>query len=320
MHESRSDVFTKARNIDSPVARREWVQAATRRFQAELTRLKSNTDLLVITSEHFHSRLRSVDEVKRVYDLLAPFSDDIEIVVYLRRQDRLAVSLFSTKCRGDFSQFEILPDPKSVDEHYYNYRLLIDRWSSVFGADKIVVRNYDAVTRGDSRLLLDFIDVAGLPNEIEYEFPPKQNQGLSGRAQAGLLYLNSAVSTVTAYDVALKRHVSEMLRDMYPGEEMLPSRADAEAFYDLYRASNSSLARTYLSSEILFDEDFSRYPEEGCDVEKLDEVRSEVLKIVVEHSRDMFKIPIRNNRIDTYYLFRTLPYTVRKQLKRMFFR
>ncbi|RZJ41201.1 MAG: hypothetical protein EON87_16640, partial [Brevundimonas sp.] len=51
---------------------------------------------IIFSSEHCHSRLTTIEEVQALHDLLQPLFDQVQVVVYLRRQDRVATSLYST--------------------------------------------------------------------------------------------------------------------------------------------------------------------------------------------------------------------------------
>lgn len=65
---------------------------------------------LLISSEHFHSRLLEIDEIVSLKKLLEPYVDNFRVIAYLRRQDRLAVSSFSTKIKAGAVNPMIFPE------------------------------------------------------------------------------------------------------------------------------------------------------------------------------------------------------------------
>ena len=75
-----------------------------KRFGQELDQA-GNWHTLVITSELITSRLHTEFEVTRLLTLLQSHVDEIEVVLFLRRQDRLAVSRFSSALRAGFDDF-----------------------------------------------------------------------------------------------------------------------------------------------------------------------------------------------------------------------
>jgi hypothetical protein len=99
----------------------------------------SNIHSWVISNEHLHSRLTSVTMVSRVKQFLAEKFDDIEVIVHLRPQIDVAMSLASTAARlgmkvglNDFLD-------KDSSNLYYDYELLVKRWETVFGANCLTI-------------------------------------------------------------------------------------------------------------------------------------------------------------------------------------
>ena len=64
----------------------------------------------IFCSEHCHSRLTSPSEVDTLRDFLGGFFDDVRVGVYLRRQDQVALSLYSTRLKsGDVEHRDPAP-------------------------------------------------------------------------------------------------------------------------------------------------------------------------------------------------------------------
>ncbi len=57
---------------------------------------REKPDILIISSEYLSSRMDNPDELERLKAFLNQFSEDITVIVYLRRQDKFFESLYST--------------------------------------------------------------------------------------------------------------------------------------------------------------------------------------------------------------------------------
>jgi hypothetical protein len=121
---------------------------------------RDRPELIVLSAEHFSSRLKRPD-ILRLADALSAF--DTTILYYARRQDDLAVSSFSTSlCAGTRGWFD--PRRVSPDSRYYNHLSLADDWAAGFGAARIRVRAFDSLARGIEGDFIEVIDAepAGL--------------------------------------------------------------------------------------------------------------------------------------------------------------
>ena len=81
---------------------------------------------MIISNEHCHSRLLTPSAIQRLKDLLTPFCPNIEVQVYLRRQDQLAVSLHSTRLKLG-GEGPIFPDTAPALPLYFALDKLLPR-------------------------------------------------------------------------------------------------------------------------------------------------------------------------------------------------
>lgn len=239
-----------------------YVATAMQRLDAEIA--ASGADKVVLSNEHCHGRVSGGSFVTRLRDHLAPRFASVQIIVYLRRQDRMAVSHHSTRLReGGLGQ--VLP-PRAAEVPYYNYARLLDMYAEGFGADAITVRLFEPgrLTGGD--VVHDFFATAGLGIDA----PPHKivvNPSVS-RQQARFLTLFNA-SFPLVLNGALnpaRGPVMEAIDDVLRGPQARPSRAAAEAFLDQFAADNARLRDRFLPDldrPSLFDDSFDEYPEES---------------------------------------------------------
>lgn len=212
----------------------------------------------IFSSEHCHSRLVDDMCVQRLHGLLAPLFDHIEIIVYLRRQDRAATSFYSTYLRGGGTSADVIPPPIAAD--YFDYAAMLARWTTVFG-NCVKVVPYDAAS-GD--IVRDFADRIGLPPLVaSFSHEEGLNQSISAAVQEALRQFSMAASGARhgtfrraqeTLIVANRRHQAGL-----PGRR--PARDRAQRFAASFAESNALVEQRYLAGQRLFDDSFAEYPE-----------------------------------------------------------
>lgn len=204
-------------------------------------------DTFVISSEHLQSRLTTEASVERLHALLRPYCESFSVICLLRPQHEVAISLYSTAMRVGHPEFDLIPQAKESDL-YYNYDRLLDRWAAVFGRDSIIPHIYSAE---DS--VSDFLALAKLPAPVNR--PPKGNTRLSGRAQAFLKEMNGLLPKDA------RGNLGELVPSNDDSSPALPSRHDAERFFNIFQGPNEQVRRKWFAERpTLFAPDFSRYP------------------------------------------------------------
>ena len=91
-------------------------------------------------------------------EFLTAFFDDIQISVYLRRQDQVALSLYSTRLKSGETETRILPRTHAGDP-YFNYDRSLALWEDAFGRANIHVRLFDRKGLIGGSIVSDFIAV-----------------------------------------------------------------------------------------------------------------------------------------------------------------
>ena len=197
-----------------------------------------------------------IEKVKKIKVLLENFFDDFYIFAFARRQDRHAVSSYTTRLRNaGVSDRNILysntGDPRGID--YYEKFL---NWSGCFGEDNVKFVDYELC----EDVVECFTDHLNLPEGLRVP-SDRANQSLSAFGQEVLRMFNEKLAEEPEYrEVADK--VRAVLKDYYIGEPLKPSRQDAEEMFRMYEQSNKALSEAMGSPRRnFFDEDFSEYPE-----------------------------------------------------------
>ena len=257
MDDARRDPLRAALGVDTDAAVSQFRSRLERHADVEL----SGPGLTVLCNEHCHSRLTTAAEVRRLSTLLAPHFDRIDISIYLRRQDRVAISLYSTRLKSGAIDRDVLP-ATDADDPYFNYDRSLSVWEAVFGRAHVHVRLFDRRELVAGNVIDDFLAAWGLGGTSEYRPVEKFNESISAPAQDFLRRVNATFEPLPGLPEDFARGpLADLLARHFPGRGHRPARAAAEAFYALYRDSNEAVRRRYFPERpALFDDTFDAYP------------------------------------------------------------
>lgn len=265
-------------NIKSHLMTREGLTEAGLRAQVEQGLAEDlatpGWDRVVITSELITSRLHAPSELSRLVALLRRHVDDIHFVVFLRRQDDLAVSRFSSALRAGHSGFDDVfadlsansfrtaPPGRVTDDlrEYFDYERILARFAAIPDA-RLTVLSHDPPggSPGPIRSLCAVLGVDYRDDTPE----PRLNAALSAEAQYVVSQLNRRHRVLLPsgarnepYRAILRRVEQEVT-----GQRRTVPRAEAEAFLSRYEAGNARVAAEHFGGSGLFREGFEAYPE-----------------------------------------------------------
>lgn len=138
---------------------------------------QSDCDTLILSSESCSSRLFFGDEIHRLRELLDRVGR-ADIILYLRRQDQLWISHYSTGVKLGYRQPIEPPTPVQRRE-LLDYEGLCVRWADVFGDDALHVRIFDPREFANGDLITDFLCAGDLNiDPASLRKPERQNRGL----------------------------------------------------------------------------------------------------------------------------------------------
>lgn len=253
-------------------------------FQA---RHKDST--LIYSAEHLQSRLTAVSEIKRIARLLRPLFDQVEVVVYLRRQDLYALSAHSTSVRGG-KQKAFSFESINGQGPYYNYRLLLENWSEVFGQEALRVRLFEKPRLTGSNVVTDFQSVTGIDClGLELVKPESVNEALSFTALSILQEFNKldpSDSRLLGYSKPdVRVYLLEAVQNIQDSfGRVLPAKLAALTFYDHFKADNQWIADQWLGGAG-FDENFDAYPEGISDEPEITDLDGQLDRLISKFSR-----------------------------------
>lgn len=227
---------------------------------------QANASLMVISAEHFSSRF-SEPEIVALSQTLEDF--DVTIVVYVRRQDEMALSAFSTKVRcGDrewFDSEDIIPG-----NPYFNILQLVDLWAKYFGEENTQVLTYDKQRMSKFDVVHDFLRQLRISDASCFSSVDRMNESPTIKQLRILSLLNRFLPTwLEAFDAGNAddfedaqefRHwilrltgKIESFSRSDPVTGLIGPHEKAE-IVERFRSDNDSVAKKYLNKESLFSE------------------------------------------------------------------
>lgn len=207
---------------------------------------RSDCHTAILSSEEFEFAT-TPDQLRMIRRALP--ADPLQIVVYLRRQDRYLVSEYSQHLKMSGTRFS-----GSIHDFYMRYNFpgrlhylrALTRWANMFGQENLIVRPFEPGQFENGTLVDDARAAFGL-TDVPLEMPPDLaiNKGLSGSACVLLSHANR-------HDLDPESH-GRLVDLLYRHEELFASASfdllSSRNIVDLmaqFAESNAKVAQTYL--------------------------------------------------------------------------
>lgn len=255
--ENLSDDFFKSLGMTHPLGKAIFRYLIKRRLKREIRKAQKDPDCsaYIITSEHFHSRVRNIEDIYSVKYFLDTLFDDVHVVVYLREQFSMACSAYHTAVlAGSTRSFrDFLTEICVISNDAYNHHQTLSKWATVFGAENINPRLYEKHKFHDGNILKDFLNTIGLADHID-EFDcnePNLNKsigvfGLELGVLANQLFPAYYENGIPASD---RYQIIRAIKDSDISE--LGGKLDtslANKIYDDFSSSNKSLGQEFFKT------------------------------------------------------------------------
>lgn len=222
--------------------------------------LQNDCHTVLLSSEHCQSRLHSTAELLRIKQLLQKLGQ-IDIIVYLRRQDQLLLSSYATDVRLGSPRALTLPQSPEEKERF-RYGKLCDLWADVFGRDQVHVRIFSKQRFRNGDLLEDFLDSAGIEVlDQQLVRPAPENQSIDARLLEFLRHFNKFLPHMGKHTRFMpdprQGNLLPILDRMSRGDKIRLPSEELERFSQEFESENKYVAETFLHREdgILFDID-----------------------------------------------------------------
>jgi hypothetical protein len=255
----------------------------------------THSDCVVLSAEHMSSRFDR-EAISELAGHLAPHS--VHVVLYVRRQDEMALSALSTDlCCG--SRDWIPLDRISPEARRFNPLRIVQDWQAVFGASAVTVRSYASACK--SGLAADFLRCVGVEHIdlSEFESVGRVNQRINLYEARILHAINQLLPTwreavhagdPEAYHEAnlLRRKLLTWLRseDVVSGQTSLEAALTSDQraiLMQRFAHINEQLVDTYGLHAPDFDMQSESEPDTSSDMLKPEEeclLMAQVLRVV----------------------------------------
>jgi hypothetical protein len=160
-----SDILGKPNNrnlscfFESENPKRVFFEGLLDQLRSEISEASRGHDIFIITSEHFHSRVTSPENIRSLKAYLNEQFDETQIICYFRNQYDMATSAYSTALRvgSSISLSEYYLRKATPDNYYYNFFDIAENWSACFGKDNCIFKLYDKNSLIDGDIRKDFL-------------------------------------------------------------------------------------------------------------------------------------------------------------------
>jgi hypothetical protein len=190
------------------------------------------------------------------------------ILLYVRRQDRLAVSHYSTALRGGSTSRRLYSVRFGRSARAAKYGKIVADWAEVFGKEALRVHRYERTRLKGGDVVEDFLHQLGLTT-ADLQLDGRTNTALSADEAAFLLVLNRLRKQGRWTNRGFLRAIRATARAKFSGgPRAFPSRRTALAFFESFADENELVRREFFSSEpTLFDDSFDVYAEEATRID-----------------------------------------------------
>lgn len=194
-----------------------WKSRVHEALSKELERADPGQTKFVVSAETLSHA--SGAEIRAIQAFFKPFFDRIVVIVFLRPQDELIQSKYSTDLSNGSTRTieETVKHYQSVSFLRYDERLQL--WAKFVGDENIVAREYGRSLGEELGVLRPFLEAVGLPTDVVSRVPKTMNEGMSVPAQELLRSVNLKLQDEDRRKSARVREVIiQVLREKYAGQ------------------------------------------------------------------------------------------------------
>lgn len=229
----------------------------------------------------------SEEEIERLHCFLKDYFDAFSIVIYIRRQDRYAVSLYTLRMiNGETSSSCFDLKPRLLNKFYY-YQI-IKKWISVFGKDSIRVRVFETGEFLNGSFVDDFLDASRISGGPYVKEIPTANQSINHVGQEFLRRLNYRLPRfVSGRPNVNRKHIINYVKENFSGRGKVPERDEAISFFKKFSVDNENTRKNFFGDRgSIFDNDFTSYPVEIESLDLEDKIQDLSRKVEKKFSRN----------------------------------
>jgi hypothetical protein len=243
----RADGLTRQLSIGSEAELQKFRQAT---IQVLATEIRSTApDKVILSSEHFQSRLLGIDDIALLKSLLDKAGcKNIKVLLYLRDPLKIAMSHHGMAIKKGIHVTEEFyrPEHRRIS-HIIDHKKTLSNWTAVFGEANVDVRLYPEGQSGDV-LIADFLGAAGVsPNQLDLSKQELRNVNLNALALEALNRVNAKSDRVRL--LAEDRWLFNRLEKEFAGRGLVPTPEVVALFAKHFSNDHVQIARRWFEAK-----------------------------------------------------------------------
>jgi hypothetical protein len=236
----RADGLTKQLGISSQQQLEAFRRLVFAKLEKEVS--QNSPEKVVLSSEHFQSRLLGTDDISLLKTSLESIGlTNFKILLYLRDPLKIVMSHHGMAIKKGIHVTEDFYRPEHPRiSHIVDHTKTLQNWQSVFGRDAIQVRLYPESQPGEA-LLTDFLHACDISTkQVDLTKQELRNINLSASALRALNQVNASSDKVRL--LAEDRWLFNQLEKRYPGKGLTPASATIELFDQRFNDNHKQIS------------------------------------------------------------------------------
>ena len=211
-----------------------------------------NPKKIIISDEHINIYLDSEKRLSRFKELCDEIGVVTSVIIYLRRQDEFRLAMLS---EGVKRNNPMLIDPNYILPCYpdipyrFNYLQIVDKFASLFGKEKIVIRIYDRKSLVSHDICSDFLALTGLKLKYDASKHIIKNRSVDARIIVHISCLFQFLQRIKLGSTIIKNFIVDVCEIKYRGQKIWLGLDRHVAFMRQFEMINNELCRKYLKNQ-----------------------------------------------------------------------
>ncbi len=235
----------KIDNIGSLLISEKIVQ-----FKNEI--IESDANLCIISSEHLSIELKTPKRVEKLKNNLKDIFDDIEIIIYIRKPIKQAISLLSTQIKGG-SYINIFSKNYPLRARWFrqrnNIKQILNAWESNF-SNNVKVRIFEKEQLYKNDLIEDFCKTCKIDNRNDLLMPNQENISLDVRQLKYINYLNKLIKLkkIEINNIQRIKLIKVITNNIKSNNYFQPSKKEFVSFQNSFNKDEKWICKKYFSN------------------------------------------------------------------------
>lgn len=247
--------------------------------------IEKNKDKTFIFSSECISFFLDIEEKIKALKLFLNYLgfDDIKIILYLRNQADLMVSLSSEDLKRGLIKTSYEIKPKEHEHIYtFDYDILCSRYSDIFGKENFIPRIFQKDDFFKEDLIKDFLHILGI-KDYDFIFPKNKNESLNLLGFEFLSIFNKYNNNMDD----IPSSCSDVLCFYDKNLKFMPPKQSYEAYLKYFEESNEKVRKEFFphKDRLFPKKDLSTYQENY----ELKHINKEYIDKIAEFSWKMLQ-------------------------------